>query len=109
MNITQEMAADIYHAHLDDAHMVLEDFSSHSRKESHNKMNLLWNKLHMASGAKYIYSEHGAENFSAEWLGSKGKHVIDELINDAKKSKMTNALKTLKELRKILEEKNLIN
>lgn len=106
---TQQIASDIYHNHLEDAHIILEDFHIGARTESVNKMNILWNQLHMAGGAKYIYADAFQEGHSSEWLSSKGKNIIDELIEDAKKSKMNNALKTLKELRKILEEKNLIN
>ena len=108
-NNTKQIAADIYHNYLEDAHMVLEDFSRSAHTHSRNKMNILWNNLHMAGGAKYIYSSSGYNNHSSEWLGSKGKLVINELIDDAKKSKMPKALKTLKELRKILEEQHLIN
>lgn len=106
---TQQVAADVYHNHLEDAHCVLEDFNIAAHTESVNKMNLFWNQLHMAGGAKYIYSDVNYDEYSFQWLSSKGKKIIEELIEDAKKSKMTNALKTLKELRKILEEKNLIN
>ena len=86
-NIAQETAADVYHHYLEEAHQILEEFGLASHTESCNKMNILWNQLHMAGGAKYIYSDANFNNHSSEWLGSKGKHIIDELINDAKKSK----------------------
>ncbi len=106
---TQQIAADIYHSYLEEAHGVLEDFNIGARPESLNKMNILWNQLHMAGGAKYIYADALYDDFSSQWLSSKGKQLIDELIEDAKKSKMNKALKTLKELRQILEDKHLIN
>ena len=106
---TQLIAADIYHSYLEEAHGILEDFNIGAKPESLNKMNILWNQLHIAGGAKYIYADALYDDYSSQWLSSKGKMLIDELIEDAKKAKMHNALKTLKELRKILEEKNLIN
>ena len=106
---SQQVAAECYHNHLEDAHAVLDDFNTNAHSESVNKLNMLWNQLHMASGAKYMYSGIHCDEYSSQWLGSKGKKIIDELIEDAQKAKMKNALKTLKELRKIMEEKNLIN
>ena len=103
------IASDIYHGYLEDAHFVLEDFKVASHTESLNKMNILWGQLHSAGGAKYIYADPHSDLYSQEWLFEKGKHVIDELIEDAEKSNMSNTLKTLKEIRKIMEDKNLIN
>ena len=74
-----------------------------------NKMKHLWGQLHMAGGAKYVYGSADSDLDSQQWLMLRGKHVIDELIADAEKAKMKDSLKKLRELRKILEEKNLIN
>ncbi len=106
---TQQIAADVYHNYLDQAHVIIEDFNSSAHHDSINKMNILWGQLHMAGGARYMYGDEHMDEYSYQWLGKKGRKIIDELMKDAKKSNMKVALKNLKELRDILEEKNLIN
>lgn len=106
---TQQNAADIFHNYLDEAHLVVDGFKTTMHIDSMNKMRHFWGNLHMASGARYIYADSDCDLTSQQWLMMKGKHVIDELIVDAEKGKMKDTLKKLRELRKILEDKNLIN
>jgi hypothetical protein len=105
----RQTAADVYHNYLEDAHCILDDFNRSSQTEAVNKMNIFWNQLRMASGARYIYSDSSHDEFSFDWLNSNGKNVIDGLITDAGNAKSGKALSNLKNLRKILEEKHLIN
>ena len=105
----KQVASDVYHNYLDNVHSVLEDFSVAAHYQSMDKMHILWNQLHIAGGAKYIYADIAHDEFTHQWLSKKGKKIIEELIVDARKSNMKGALQTLEDLQKILEEKRLIN
>ncbi len=106
---TQQIAADVFHNYLDEAHEVLDGFKTSMHLDSHNKMKQFWGQLHIASGARYIYAGADCDQNSQEWLHAEGGHIMDELIADAEKSKMKPTLTKLRELRKVLEEKHLIN
>ena len=106
---SKQVAADVYHNYLDNVHNILEDFSGNAHYQSLDKMNVLWNQLHIASGAKYIYSDSNHSEFTHQWLETKGKIILNELINDAKKSKMKKSLKNLCELKGVLEECKIIH